>query len=50
MTQQPPKKKALAPTKKEKGAVLEELLELLQDKTPSDAMMKLIRWLTDGSA
>lgn len=45
-----PPPKAKAPTKKEKGIVLEELLQLLEGKSPSDEMMKLLRWLTDGSA
>jgi hypothetical protein len=44
------KKKALAPTKKEKGLILEEILEMLEGKKPSQGMMKLIRWLSDGSA
>ena len=44
------KKKALAPTKKEKGLVLEELLGMLEGKKQATVMMKLIRCLSDGSA
>lgn len=36
-------------TKKEKGLVLEELLELTAGKKPSPGLMKLLRWLSDGS-
>ena len=41
--------KAKAPTKKEKGKLLDEIMDLLEGRQPSEEMMKLTRWLADHS-
>jgi len=46
----PPEDKIRPLSKAEKAIILEEILELVEGKKPSKALIKLLRWLEQGSA